>query len=360
MKILKKSVQTYLLCVVFASQMFFAAASINAAQSDNITLEISASKPATSPNVAVVSELTTFNFKVTVYNTTTRAIEAKPPNVKEYIYSFSCPNGTINSAPPTATISTDKHSASLRSATLLPNAPLSATCTTKGKFMATLNVQMIFNDNSSLSDSFSIELDIVDATVTVYAKKPDKVVTIRDPKTNEDIHYYIKMRDILTPYGDYIGHSFWRCLIDESISNILQEKEKNISGKKFGLYPRNGLDINIVKADDKVPGTVIQEKDNHVYSASKSYSITVDKAKKLITKTIELNESTTLEYNIAANNGVNNCTSLSVKMCNDAGGASPEGKGRVGFRIYRSTGNILTFPNSIPNPYSHATQLNGL
>jgi hypothetical protein len=348
-KIFEKVVGKYAVCAVLMLQLFYVA-NINAAQNENLQLEIGAGKPAISPNVAVIDEEVAVNFKVWVIDTVTRK-EVTPLNVKQYNYKLECPSGTITKTVPTMTIATDKHSATLTDTKLLPDIKQSAKFTTKGKLKSTLNVEIVFNDNSSLSKSYSIEVEIVDATVTVYAQKPDKVVE-RPDDTGKMVLYYVLMKDAIHQYDDPVGHSFWRCFVDDNIS--LTSAQKALSGKKFGLYPQHPTGN-----DKDVPG-IIKDDDSHSYAASRTFSITVDNAKKLIDKTISTKNLPNLQYNIIAKSA-DNCTSLSVKMCNDAGGSSPDGKGVIGAILYESVpGSIMLPPSSVPNPYHHVIQIKKL
>ncbi|MDR1485473.1 MAG: hypothetical protein LBT09_11700, partial [Planctomycetaceae bacterium] len=229
-KIFEKSVLKCVVFVVFMLQLSCVAC-INAAQNDNLQLEIGAGKPAASPNIAVPNEETVLNFNVWVIDSVTRK-EVTPLNIKHCIYKLECPIGTITKTEPTMTIAADKHSATLTSAILYADIKQTTKCLTKGKLKSTLNVKIVFNDNSSLTKSFSIEIDVVDATVTVYAKKPDKVV----PRTNvkgKTIMCYV-LNDPTNPLHDSVGHSFWSCQIDK-LNTTYTDGQKNLSGKKYGL-----------------------------------------------------------------------------------------------------------------------------
>jgi len=110
-----------------------------------------------------------------------------------------------------------------------------------GEHSLTLSVTVIFNDNSTLSSSQSINVDVVDATLTVYAdppKNPSKVLFFPDA-----VGYT----------GFDIGHSFWKVEIDSGLvvgtnpqvsvidsgSNV--SVNINVRGKKFGFYPDGGI-----------------------------------------------------------------------------------------------------------------------
>jgi hypothetical protein len=351
-KIFEKSVLKSMVFAVFMLQLF-CVASINAAQNDNLQLEIGAGKPAASPNVAFPNEETVFNFKVWVIDSVTRK-EVTPLNIKECIYKLECPSGTITKTEPTMTIATDKHSATLTDAMLYYNIKQTAKCPSKGKLKSTLNVQIVFNDNSSLSKSFSIEIDVVEATVTVYAKKPNNVVE----RTNNALGKIVAYYDLSNNNTDILGHSFWKCSIDES-NLTLSVEEKNIfqeiAGKKFGFYPKNDtINTNDVKAIVPTEGKIVND-DAHSFSASIAYSITVDNAKKVINKTNVLLKSPYLAYNVLIVFG-ENCTSQCVKMCNDdTGVTSPNGEGYIG--VIRDGGKINVCPYTVPNPYHHANQI---
>jgi hypothetical protein len=83
-----------LINVVFALQIFFVV-SVNAAQNDNLQLEIGADKPIASPNIAVIKEKADINFKVWVTDTVTKK-EVTDLKVKQCIYKFTCPEGLID------------------------------------------------------------------------------------------------------------------------------------------------------------------------------------------------------------------------------------------------------------------------
>jgi hypothetical protein len=335
--------------VVFAVLMLqlFYIAHINAAQKDNLQLEIGAGKPAVSPNIAVVNEEVAVNFKVWVIDTVTKK-EVTPLNVKQYKYKLECPSGTIIDTVPTMTITTDEHAAILTDTKLHPDIKQFAEFATKGKFKSTLNVGIVFNDNSSLSKSFSIEIEITDATVTVYAKKPDKVVP-RKNSQGKSIMCYVWKDD---PDYDFAGHSFWSCQIDTR-SPSYTDDEKDLSGEKYGLYPKDLTLLNLLSV---IPGEIKFDY-GHEYSASKTYSITIEKAKNLINKTIEKKKLATIKY-CFLNNLADNCTSLSVKMCNvEAGCSSPDGIGRIGFVTSETAPLLFGIDISVCNPYSHAVQL---
>jgi hypothetical protein len=344
-----------LINVVFALQIFFVV-NVNAAQNAYLQLEIGAGKPIASPNIAVVKEKTDINFKVWITDTVTKK-EVMPLNVKQCIYKFTSPEGLIDkTAPVTNAISSDKHSAELNVANFIADVKVTASRLTKGKLAVTLEAKVIFNDNSSLTKSYTINIDVVEATVTVYAKKPDMVIERQDNNGNK-VSLYICNDNSGNPYPDSIGHSFWQCSIDETNSTYTSE-QKNLSGKKFGLYPKNNQ-LKIFNLFSDVAGQILSD-DSHLYSAGRTYHITVDKAKKLIDKTISQKKLATLKYNLIAQSA-DNCTSLCVKMCNDAGGVSPDGKGLIGIlRDENVTGCRSISDQPIPNPYHHAVQIEAI
>jgi hypothetical protein len=332
------------------AQLFYAA-NINAAQNDKLQLEIGVGKPAASPNVAVINEELVINFKVWVIDTETRK-EVMPLNIKQCVYKLECPSGVITKVEPTMTIATDKHSATLTDTKLHPDIKQSAKCATKGKLKSTLNVKIIFNDNSFLSKNYAIEIDITDATVTVYAKKPDKIVMMKN-NTGKFVPCYV-MNDPGNPLHDPVGHSFWRTQVDENIPTY-SVTEKDISGEKYGFYPKNPL-ATILDLIFPVQGE-IKNDNTHEYDASKSYSVTVENAKNVISKTDEKKKDNNLKYQIICILG-ENCTSVSVDMCNkEGGGTSPDGKGEIGVVIDEHSTLSPVFLQSIPNPYHHAVQL---
>ena len=94
-------------CLTVVMLMFCDADNVNAAHNDNLRLEIGAGKPAASPNIAVVNEQTTINFKVWVVDTVTRK-EVVHLNLKQCTYKVECKNCTIQNITPNMTISADK------------------------------------------------------------------------------------------------------------------------------------------------------------------------------------------------------------------------------------------------------------
>ncbi|MDR1925681.1 MAG: hypothetical protein LBQ66_15030 [Planctomycetaceae bacterium] len=351
MKIFERFVCVCLFNVILAMCLFFAVVDIYAAQNDNLRLEVLASKPAALPNIGVVSELITFNFDVRLRNTTTDQIELTPKNVKEFIYVFSCPDGIIDSVPraATATLSADKQTANIKSKLLLQNLYLSAARKSKGKLTTTLNVKMIFNDNSSLSNSFAITVDIVDAAITVYAKQPDRVLIIKNGK-DENLTCFL-LDDPANPNHDAVGHSFWRCRINPQ-NTAFTIADINVASNNYGFSPIESIaGIRVLMT---VRGRLLFD-NNHPYSASKTYALTVEQAKKIIQNTRNLYNSRDLKYNILSEKGGENCTRTSVKICNEVtGGNSPQGEGKFSVII---DGKNYTYPKPVPNPYHHTTQI---
>jgi hypothetical protein len=327
-----------------------------AAISDNYTLTVDVGKPPVTPNVATVKEKVTFNFSVSLYDKTNRRyIEETPPDdVKSIKYSVStCSCGELlETSPAMVMVQNSVTSAATTQNWLYSSVSAQARFADSKKHSVTLTVEVVFTDDSSLSASKKIEVNVYEATFTVYAKSPDKIVFLHDPLTWRRIPHTV-MNDPTNPNHDFIGHSFWKCEVEQSL--LSSQQHKNMSGTAYGYYPRNG--VPALAPTTTVLGELRSDTGNS--SASKSYAITVSKAKAVLDETAELLNPpwyAPLWYNLIAA-GADNCTAKAVSMCGTAGVNAPDGKGIYGI-IRNETDTFGIFlPFSFPNPYHHAIQL---
>jgi hypothetical protein len=171
-----KTIYQGTICTIFLG-LFYFSGMLNAADKDNFSLTVSAGKPAVTPNIASVNEYVTFIFVVSLYDSQGKRIEEIPAEVKQITYTINSTVGTITNVVPNMAISTDKHSASKTVAQLYSGVSATAQFSQTGNHSLGLTVTVIFNDDSYLQMSYSIFINVVDATLTVYAKAPDKIVT---------------------------------------------------------------------------------------------------------------------------------------------------------------------------------------
>ncbi|MDR3267241.1 MAG: hypothetical protein LBT24_06710 [Tannerella sp.] len=327
------------------------ASHVNAADSDNFSLTIGKGKPAAAPSPAAVNETVTFNFAVSLFNSQNIRIEAVPAEVKNITYTVtSCSHGQITKNVPNMVISTDKKSATGSARHLYSSVISVANFSQTGEHSLTLSVTVIFNDNSTLSGSLTIKVDVVNATFTAYAKGPDKIVFLtgllgaKIPAT--------VMNDPANPAHDFIGHSFWKCEVDQSL--LSSQSQKNLSGHKYGYYPQNPMPRSVSAIITRAGE--VRNDDTHSSSASKSYQINVDNAKDVLNGTASLLNSSVLLYNILGQ-GADNCTAKCVSMCGTAGTDAPGGEGRYAIIINETDTIGIGTVFSFPNPYHHAIQL---
>ncbi|MDR0611030.1 MAG: hypothetical protein LBG58_13040, partial [Planctomycetaceae bacterium] len=280
-------------------------------------------------------------------------LEEVPAEVKQITYSVNCTVGTITNVNPNMVISTDKHSASKTIKQLYSAVSAIAQFPQTGNLSLGLTVTVIFNDDSYLQKSYSIFINVVSATLTVYAdppKNPVRMVHI-DPNA-------------ICVTGNDIGHSFWKVEVekksqwgtDKKITliddNGTPQAPQDVASCPYGFYPFgwNKMVLALI-----VYNGVIGDDSPHSVGASKSYSITITKAKAVIDETIDL--ATGHNYHLQ-NVGGKNCTKQCVHISNDIAGCNaPSGIGMVGWRPTANT--VVAAPSFIwfANPYHHTKQL---
>jgi hypothetical protein len=323
------------------------ASRVNAADSDNFTLTLSAGTPTVAPNPAAVHETATFRFTVTLHGNG-QHVEEVPPGIKEIQYTVNCADGIITANNPDMLISADKHSASKTVKQLYSSVSSSTQFPQTGDFSLSLSVTVIFMDNSFLFFSQSLFVKVVSATLTVYAKKPNKIVTLYGP-LGKPIPHCVNTGD-----GGVVGHSFWKCEVG-NLNLGFSVEEKMISGHKYGFYPNEDIPEGL-KVLKNLSG-ILSNDDTHESSASKSYSINIGNAHNVLGKTIDLLKSKSLKYNLI-NQTAHNCTGQCVNISNNVAGCkAPEGKGLMGVVQAENDKNGIFYPFVFANPYHHTIQI---
>ncbi|MDR0605093.1 MAG: hypothetical protein LBG80_12395, partial [Bacteroidales bacterium] len=326
---------------------------VNATDSDNFSLTVGKGKPDATPNPAAVNETVTFRFTVSLFDSQGKRLEEVPAEVKQITYSVNCTVGTITNVNPNMVISTDKHSASKTIKHLYSGVSATAQFPQTGNLSLGLTVTITFNDDSYLQMSHSIFVNVVDATLTVYA----------DPPQNPSKVLFFPNAVGYTGFD--IGHSFWKVEIDsglavgtnpqvsviDSASNAVVNT--NVRGKKFGFYPDGGIKALLAL---QVYDGEIRGDESHPYQVSKSYSININKAIEVVNKIVSL-VSQPGQYHVL-NIGGHNCTGQCVNISNNTAGCNaPNG---IGMAAWRPNANIILGIidfKSFPNPYHHAEQL---
>ncbi|MDR2407830.1 MAG: hypothetical protein LBE13_06940 [Bacteroidales bacterium] len=322
------------------------ASHVNATDSDNFSLTVDKGKPDASPNPAAVNEAVTFRFVVSLYDSQGKRIEEVPTEVKQITYTVNCDVGTITNVVPNMVISTDKHSASKTVRQLYSGVSATAQFPQAGNYSLGLTVTVMFNDNSTpLQKSYSIFINVVDATCTVFANRPPTKILYS--ALGVPIRHCIS-----TP-----GHSFWK--IEYSAPpGTLTSNETSVVGKPYGHYPKNTLSsgknvINVV--DGK-----IRDDSSHSYEESASFSITPANAKNALAETFRLCNDNGLKYHLI-NTFAKNCTGQCVRVSNSFAHAnSPTGVGTIGWVDNANDAEGTYDPVPFSNPYHHAEQLKSL
>jgi hypothetical protein len=328
------------------------ASHVNAADSDNFSLTVGKGEPEVAPNPAAVNEAVTFRFTVSLFDSQGKRLEEVPTEVKTIQYTItSCNHGLIISTSPNMPISPDKKSATGTARHLYSSITSNTKFSQTGNHSLTLTVTVIFNDDSTLSSSHSINVNVVDATFTIYACPPSvrkKIALVR--------HFY----------GD-VGHSFWKIAID---SNVLLPNENpdlpsfpgnKIANHNVGFYPAPGMKTHLIDYVTPVDG-IVRPDDSHTWYSSKSYSITPSNAKTAIAKVVAVNSD---KYSVIVAGG-KNCTSQSSVIAGVAGCNPPNGNGLVWYHAINIIPDDPGSPNGIygpgvpwtcPNPYTHAVKI---
>ncbi|MDR1479076.1 MAG: hypothetical protein LBJ00_09050 [Planctomycetaceae bacterium] len=331
---------------------------VNAAYRDNFNLIVGKGKPEAYPNPAAVNEKVNFNFTVSLFSQNKR-IEEVPAEVKTIEYTVTgCEHRLIVSVnPDIMVVSSDKKSAAVTMRYLLSNIISSAKFPQAGNHSLKLSVTITFVDGSVLSGSCSINMKVVVvATLTVYAKSPDKIIFLEDillgiaiPKVPVTV-----MNDPKNPNHDFIGHSFWKCEVDQSL--LSSQTHKDLSGHAYGYYPKKPMPSNLTALVTR-PGE-LRNDDGHKFSASKSYPVTVDNAETVLDETKDILDPFPLVpfYNLLGKLA-DNCTAKCVSMCGVAGINAPDGKGRFGIIVNEEDSLGIGTVFKFPNPYHHAIQL---
>jgi hypothetical protein len=322
---------------------------------DGYTIRVTkGSKPA-EPNILAKGETGTFNFAVNLSHSGTH-IEAVPPDMK-LVYLVTSPIGSkITSAVPAAYDFPPTGSQNAKSKLIDSNQIDTAVSAAvdflnlTGKQTVTLRVSLVRNsDAQAVADSESIEIEIVTATLTVYACPPPlrkKILGLR--------HFY----------GE-VGHSFWKIGIDSNsatginphITVIDSASDVSITasvrGKKFGFYPQGGIKALLALA---VYDGEVRSDESHPYQASKSYSINLNKATDVVNQTVSL-ATQPGKYQVR-NDGGHNCTGQCANISNNTAGCNaPNGIGMASWRPNALSLFGVTDFKSFPNPYHHAKQL---
>jgi hypothetical protein len=331
------------------------ASHVNAADSDNFSLTVGKGKPDATPNPAAVNEEVTFRFTVSLFDSQNKRLEEIPAEIKTITYTVtSCAHGLIISTSPNLSLSSDKKSATGTARHLYSSITSTTRYSQVGHHSLSLNVTVIFNDDSTLSASLSIDVNVIDATFTIYACPPPvrkKIAGIR--------HFY----------GE-VGHSFWKIAID---TNALLPNENpdlpsflgnKIANHKVGFYPVPGMKTHLINYLTPVDGMVGPD-DSHSWYSSKGYSVLPSKAKNAIAKVVAVNSN---KYSVIVAGG-QNCTSQSSVIAGVAGCNPPSGNGVIWFHAIRITPDDPSDPDNphgiygpgilwkCPNPYTHAVKI---
>ncbi|MDR0610643.1 MAG: hypothetical protein LBG58_11070 [Planctomycetaceae bacterium] len=332
------------------------ASHVNAADSDNFSLTVDEGKPAANPDPAAVNEAVTFRFTVSLFDSQGKRLEEVPAEVKTIQYTItSCNHGLIISTSPNMSLSSDKKSATGTARHLYSSITSNTKFSQTGNHSLTLSVTVIFNDDSTLSSSHSINVDVVDATFSVYACPPP----LRK-KTIIGVRHF---------YGE-VGHSFWKIAIDTNLllpdENLDLPNHPNIkiANHAEGFYPQAGMKNHLIDYVTPVNGTVGLD-DGHAWYSSISSQITPSNAKNAIAKVVAVNSN---QYSVITIGG-KNCTSQSSVIAGVAGCNPPNGNGLVHYHAFRISPTDPTDPSDpnglygpgikwrCANPYTHAVQI---
>lgn len=345
------------LFTIFSLVHFSLTGQCTAAVVDRYRLEVSTGKPAASPNPAAIDESVAFSFIVALFDEQGNQIEEVPAEVKSIAYNVSCATGSIKQNQPVMNISGDKHSASRTQRLLYASVSSTASFPTVGKHTLTLSVTVTFDNGSSIKMPCAIPVDVVTATLTVYADPPKNPVPMAHILPNA-----------IAVTGDDIGHSFWKIEVEKKNEwgtdrkiNLLDANgvpgppSQDVVGCPYGFYPVgwDKMTLALLAYD----GTIGDDsRSGHLdNAASKSYSITIEKAKAVVDETVNLVSGH--KYHLH-NIGGKNCTKQCVHISNDVAGCNaPNGIGMIGWRPNENV--ILASPSFFPfaNPYHHAIQL---
>jgi hypothetical protein len=216
--------------------------------SDEYTVRIKSGQPAVLPSVAKVNEEVQFNFSVNLCDKNDKQVEEIPEDeissinymLTSYKLTSSSPPhsiydsfGAIERCHPNLTIASHKKSASKTVQEFYQKVSATTQYPTTGEYKLSLFVTIKFSDNSTCFDIHDINVKVADAILTVYAKGPDKIVFLTGP-LGAKIPATV-MIDPANPAHDFIGHSFWKCEVDQSL--LSSQSQKNLSGHKMVIIP---------------------------------------------------------------------------------------------------------------------------
>lgn len=331
---------------------------------DGYTIRVSKGAPPAVPSMLAKGEKGTFNFTVTLSHNGIHIEEVPPGMTLAYRVSSPEESKITNVEPKTYGFPPGGIQYVRGKAVDANNIDSNVSAEVDfrdltGKQSVTLRVSLIRDSDSvGVADSETIEVEIVSATLTVYADPPKKPVSVIHVDENA-----------ICLTGNDIGHSFWKVEVekrnewgtDKKIKLRNAEGEQNqasqdVVGIPYGFYPL-GWD-KLVLALIYYEGTIGDDRNNgHFENAvSKTYSISVADAQKVIDTTISLVSGHI--YHLANLAPGKNCTKQCVYVGKTVAGCNtPNG---VGMITWRENDKIsIAIPSLIPfaNPYHHSQQL---
>jgi hypothetical protein len=326
---------------------------------DGYTIHVMKSQKPAEPNILTKKEVGTFNFYVELSHVGTK-VEAVPPNMTLVYQITSSDSSVIKEVlpktynAPSNTIKNVKAKQIYANGIIDNNVRADVSFSLKGKQTVTLRVSLIKNnDGNAVADSETIEINVVTATCTVYAQKPE-------------VKYDAILKQPYCSRSD-VGHSFWKISIDDDVvtanSETLKQEILSYCHNKFGHYPKpitnpvTGVEVPAtIKIMAAQAGQIFNDSD-HSFTHSVTFGIKARDALNALLKTRELHNNVNLKYHLLdqfARNCTGQCVELSINYakCN-----APTGEGTLGVQAFK-TANIewgLKIPFvEFRNPYHHA------
>jgi hypothetical protein len=272
----------------------------NGATLDGYSIRVTKGQKPAEPSILTKDEEGTFNFDVTLSHNNTR-IEEVPPNMSLIYLITSSDKSVITNVLPRTYSAPDNKTFNRKSKVIFTNGSVDNAVragvkfTLRGKQKVTLRVSLMRNsDRRAVADSESIEINVIRATCTVYAKKPN-----------------VKFDFMRHPYcsSDDVGHSFWKISMDsDSITSDDENFRQQIlllNNNKWGHYPKG----NIVVLTNQ-SGQIVDD-NGHEFTHSKTFDIKADDALAALRKIKELHSNANLKYHLI-DKLARNCTGQCV------------------------------------------------
>jgi hypothetical protein len=196
-------------CCCMAALTIFAG---TGATLDGYTIRVNKGAPPAVPDILAKGETGTFHFTVSLSHNGVH-VEALPSGMS-LVYRMTSPDGTVITKVLPGTYVFPPANVQNMKAKVISSGNVDSSVSAEvdflnlvGKQTVSLQVTLIRNsDSNGVADSESIEIDIVEATLTVYAAPPKNPVKMLHVSPNA-----------VCFTGNDIGHSFWKVEVEKKL-----------------------------------------------------------------------------------------------------------------------------------------------